>query len=193
MNNMQNTEVFICTSPLMKYEYRVGKKYRWGKNPLGPQFVECNILRRDKMVVLGDLLIDNKDTIRSQEETPSWEHILFTCCHNQHLALPPTRRRLLSWSDSWREIIGHKQGARTVDAPLTCVASETCHSCFLHIGHLTVSAAGFQRLPPPPPKTSQRAYNGKMCAIHMLLTVVTRNPPLETHIEAELVLTQRTL
>lgn len=64
MNNMQDTEVFICTSPLMKYEYRVGKKYRWGKNPLGPQFVECNILRRDKTVVLGDLLIDDKDTIR---------------------------------------------------------------------------------------------------------------------------------
>lgn len=78
---------------------------------LGPQFVERIILTRDKTVVLGDLLIDDKDTIRGQEETPSWEHILFTCCHNQHLALPPTRRRLVSWSDNWREIIGSKRGA----------------------------------------------------------------------------------
>lgn len=45
------------------------------------------------------------------EETPSWEHILFTCCHNQHLALPPTRRRLLSWSDNWRGIIDSKRAS----------------------------------------------------------------------------------
>lgn len=34
---------------------------------------------------------------------------MFTCCHNQHLALPPTRRRLLSWSDNWKEIIDSKR------------------------------------------------------------------------------------
>lgn len=49
--------------------------------------------------------------VTGQEETPSWEHILFTCCHNQHLALPPTRRRLLSWSDNWKEIIDSKREA----------------------------------------------------------------------------------
>lgn len=31
---------------------------------LGPQFVERIILTRDKTVVLGDLLIDDKDTIQ---------------------------------------------------------------------------------------------------------------------------------
>ncbi|KAF5919479.1 hypothetical protein HPG69_006079 [Diceros bicornis minor] len=86
-------------------------QYRWVEKHLGPQFVERIILTSDKTVILGDLLIDDKDTIRGQEETPSWEHILFTCCHNQHLALPPTRRRLLSWSDNWREIIDSKRGA----------------------------------------------------------------------------------
>lgn len=49
--------------------------------------------------------------VPGQEENPRWEHILFTCCHNQHLALPPPRRRLLSWSDNWREIIRSKQEA----------------------------------------------------------------------------------
>ncbi|XP_016067852.1 PREDICTED: 5'(3')-deoxyribonucleotidase, cytosolic type [Miniopterus natalensis] len=111
MNAMQDTEVFICTSPLMKYDHCVGEKFRWVDKHLGPQFVERIILTRDKTVVLGDLLIDDKDTILGQEEIPSWEHILFTCCHNQHLALPPTRRRLLSWSDNWREIIDSKRGA----------------------------------------------------------------------------------
>ncbi|XP_022445365.1 5'(3')-deoxyribonucleotidase, cytosolic type isoform X1 [Delphinapterus leucas] len=111
MNDMQDTEVFICTSPLMKYDHCVHEKYHWVEKHLGPQFVERIILTRDKTVVLGDLLIDDKDTIQGQEETPSWEHILFTCCHNQHLALPPPRRRLLSWRDNWKEIIDSKRGA----------------------------------------------------------------------------------
>lgn len=107
----RSTEVFICTSPLLKYDHCVGEKYRWVEQHLGPQFVERIILTRDKTVVLGDLLIDDKDTIRGDEETPRWEHILFTCCHNRHLVLPPTKRRLLSWSDNWREILDSKRGA----------------------------------------------------------------------------------
>ncbi|XP_025219685.1 5'(3')-deoxyribonucleotidase, cytosolic type isoform X2 [Theropithecus gelada] len=71
MNDLPDTEVFICTSPLLKYDHCVGEK----------------------------------------EETPRWEHILFTCCHNRHLVLPPTKRRLLSWSDNWREILDSKRGA----------------------------------------------------------------------------------
>ncbi|XP_030779327.1 5'(3')-deoxyribonucleotidase, mitochondrial isoform X3 [Rhinopithecus roxellana] len=31
--------------------------------------------------------------------TPSWEHVLFTACHNQHLQLQPPCRRLHSWVD----------------------------------------------------------------------------------------------
>lgn len=38
-------------------------QYRWVDKHLGPQFVERIILTRDKTVVLGDLLIDDKDTI----------------------------------------------------------------------------------------------------------------------------------
>ncbi|XP_068834889.1 5'(3')-deoxyribonucleotidase, cytosolic type isoform X2 [Capricornis sumatraensis] len=76
MNDMQDTQVFICTTPLMKYDPCVPEK----------------------------------------EETPSWEHILFTCCHNQHLALSPPRRRLRSWSDNWREIIDSKRRALPLDS-----------------------------------------------------------------------------
>ncbi|XP_010854456.1 PREDICTED: 5'(3')-deoxyribonucleotidase, cytosolic type isoform X4 [Bison bison bison] len=83
--------------------------YHWVEKHLGPQFVERIILTSDKTVISGDLLIDDKEVIQGHEETPSWEHILFTCCHNQHLALPPPRRRLRSWSDNWREIIDSKR------------------------------------------------------------------------------------
>ncbi|KAM5151041.1 5'(3')-deoxyribonucleotidase, cytosolic type isoform 3-T3 [Callospermophilus lateralis] len=64
MNAMPDTEVFICSSPLLKFDHCVGEKYRWVERHLGPQFVERIILTRDKTVVLGDLLIDDKDTIQ---------------------------------------------------------------------------------------------------------------------------------
>ncbi|VCX37969.1 unnamed protein product [Gulo gulo] len=105
MNNMLDTEVFICNSPLMKYE--LDEKYHWVENQLGPQ---SESEMRDKSVVLGYLIIGNKDTIQSQEETPIWEHILFTCCHTRIWPCPPTRRQLLSGSNSWRQIIDSKQG-----------------------------------------------------------------------------------
>ncbi|XP_070630199.1 5'(3')-deoxyribonucleotidase, cytosolic type isoform X2 [Bos indicus] len=115
MNDMQDTQVFICTSPLMKYDHCVQEKYHWVEKHLGPQFVERIILTSDKTVISGDLLIDDKEVIQGHEETPSWEHILFTCCHNQHLALTPPRRRLRSWSDNWREIIDSKRRALPPD------------------------------------------------------------------------------
>ncbi|XP_074116836.1 5'(3')-deoxyribonucleotidase, cytosolic type [Sminthopsis crassicaudata] len=112
MKCMKDTEVFICTSPLQKYGYCVSEKYHWVNKYLGPEFVERIIMTRDKTVVAADLLIDDKDTIKGQEENPSWEHILFTCCHNQHLNLSPSKRRLHSWSDNWRAILDSKRKVR---------------------------------------------------------------------------------
>ncbi|XP_075627097.1 5'(3')-deoxyribonucleotidase, cytosolic type isoform X3 [Balearica regulorum gibbericeps] len=109
MIRMQDTEVFICTSPLQKYEHCIVEKYKWVEKHLGPEFVERIILTRDKTVVSADLLFDDKDTIRGAELNPSWEHILFTCCHNRHVQLQAPRRRLLSWADDWKSILESKR------------------------------------------------------------------------------------
>uniref|UniRef100_A0A0K8S112 5'(3')-deoxyribonucleotidase, cytosolic type n=1 Tax=Crotalus horridus TaxID=35024 RepID=A0A0K8S112_CROHD len=109
MNEMPNTDVFICTSPIRKYEYCISEKYRWVAQHLGPNFVGRLILTRDKTVVSADLLIDDKDTIKGVEPNPSWEHILFSCCHNKHLKLQPPRRRLESWTDDWKGILESKR------------------------------------------------------------------------------------
>ncbi|XP_054703073.1 5'(3')-deoxyribonucleotidase, cytosolic type isoform X2 [Grus americana] len=109
MIRMQDTEVFICTSPLRKYEHCIVEKYKWVEKHLGPEFVERIILTRDKTVVSADLLFDDKDTIRGAELNPSWEHILFTCCHNRHIQLQAPRRRLLSWADDWKSILESKR------------------------------------------------------------------------------------
>ncbi|XP_061866879.1 5'(3')-deoxyribonucleotidase, cytosolic type isoform X2 [Colius striatus] len=109
MIHMKDTEVFICTSPLRKYEHCVLEKYQWVEKHLGPEFVERMILTRDKTVVSADLLFDDKDTITGVEPSPRWEHVLFTCCHNRHIPLPAPRRRLLSWHDDWKGILDSKR------------------------------------------------------------------------------------
>ncbi|XP_073168134.1 5'(3')-deoxyribonucleotidase, cytosolic type isoform X2 [Lepidochelys kempii] len=124
MIHMQDTEVFICTSPLMKYEHCILEKYSWVEKYLGPKFVERLILTRDKTVVSADLLVDDKDTIKGAEPKPSWEHILFTCCHNKHLELQTPRRRLQSWADDWRGIVESK---RRNNVEKECYASLTAN------------------------------------------------------------------
>ncbi|XP_067403628.1 5'(3')-deoxyribonucleotidase, cytosolic type [Emydura macquarii macquarii] len=108
MIHMQDTEVFICTSPLWKYEHCIPEKYSWVEKHMGPKFVERLILTWDKTIVSADLLIDDTDTIKGAESAPSWEHILFTCCHNKHLELQTPNRRLQSWADDWRAIVKSK-------------------------------------------------------------------------------------
>uniref|UniRef100_A0A8C8SFB6 5', 3'-nucleotidase, cytosolic n=1 Tax=Pelusios castaneus TaxID=367368 RepID=A0A8C8SFB6_9SAUR len=109
MIHIPDTEVFICTSPLQKYEHCIAEKYSWVEKHLGPMFVERLILTRDKTIVSADLLFDDKDTIKGAEPTPSWEHVLFTCCHNKHLELQTPNRRLQSWADDWRALVESKR------------------------------------------------------------------------------------
>ncbi|XP_061561967.1 5'(3')-deoxyribonucleotidase, mitochondrial-like [Phycodurus eques] len=109
MAKMEDTDVFICTSPIKHFKHCPYEKYAWVEKHLGHDFLEQVILTRDKTVVSGDILIDDKPDILGVEPTPTWEHILFTACHNKHLPVSPSRRRLLSWSDDWRAILDSKR------------------------------------------------------------------------------------
>ncbi|KAH0632021.1 hypothetical protein JD844_020039 [Phrynosoma platyrhinos] len=109
MAKLEETDVFICTSPIKKYLYCPYEKYAWVEKHLGQEFLEHIVLTRDKTVVSGDLLIDDRLDIIGAEKRPSWEHILFTACHNKHLELHPPRRRLHSWADNWKAILDSKR------------------------------------------------------------------------------------
>ncbi|XP_078228696.1 5'(3')-deoxyribonucleotidase, mitochondrial isoform X8 [Callithrix jacchus] len=146
MANLQNTDVFICTSPIKMFKYCPYEKrwslamlpklvlnswtqaillpqppkvlrlqYAWVEKHLGPDFLEQIVLTRDKTVVSADLLIDDRPDITGKwpaagaEPTPSWEHVLFTACHNRHLQLQPPHRRLHSWADDWKAILDSKR------------------------------------------------------------------------------------
>uniref|UniRef100_A0A8C7W6E9 5',3'-nucleotidase, mitochondrial n=1 Tax=Oncorhynchus mykiss TaxID=8022 RepID=A0A8C7W6E9_ONCMY len=109
------TDVFICTSPIKHYIHCPGEKYAWIEKHLGYDFLDQIILTRDKTVVTGDVLIDDKpdilgeSSVCSVEPNPSWEHILFTACHNKHILPSSSHRRLLSWADDWRGILENKR------------------------------------------------------------------------------------
>ncbi|XP_075996143.1 5'(3')-deoxyribonucleotidase, mitochondrial [Genypterus blacodes] len=111
MAAMDNTDVFLCTSPINKYQYCLYEKSAWVEKHLGHSFLERVILTRDKTVISGNLLIDDKPDILGVEPKPTWEHILFTTCHNRHLQLPTgsSHRRLLSWADDWRAVLDSKR------------------------------------------------------------------------------------
>lgn len=109
MAKMENTDVFLCTSPIKHYNHCPYEKYAWVEKHLGVDFLERVILTSDKTVVTGDLLIDDKPDIHGVEARPTWEHILFTACHNKHQAPGLAQRRLLSWADDWRAVLDSKR------------------------------------------------------------------------------------
>ncbi|EHB15940.1 5'(3')-deoxyribonucleotidase, mitochondrial [Heterocephalus glaber] len=122
MANLQNTDVFICTSPIKMFKYCPYEKYAWVEKHFGPDFLEQIVLTRDKTIISADLLIDDRLDIIGKasglkccfpaagaEPHPSWEHVLFTSCHNQHVWLPPSRHRLHSWADDWKAILDSKR------------------------------------------------------------------------------------
>ncbi|ELK15766.1 5'(3')-deoxyribonucleotidase, mitochondrial [Pteropus alecto] len=165
MANLENTDVFICTSPIKTYKFCpyekelmtlwwsdswfsrhvtgsvvtqeeearegfLGKvrnelyygnerqevgRYAWVEKHFGPDFLEQVVLTRDKTVISADLLIDDRPDITGKwpaagaEPNPSWEHVLFTCCHNRHVQLQPPSRRMHSWADDWKTILDSKR------------------------------------------------------------------------------------
>lgn len=108
LSSLSSIDVFLCTSPIKHYAHCPYEKFAWVEKHLGHDFLEQIILTRDKTVVSGDLLIDDKPDIDGVEPNPTWEHILFTASHNKHHLLEPNQRRLLSWSDDWRAILESK-------------------------------------------------------------------------------------
>lgn len=91
--------VKICTSSLTQYEYCVGEKYAWVEKHIGRDFTKNIILTKDKTLVRGDILIDDKPEIKGIA-TPEWEHIVFDRVYNRHI----TGKRRITWQN-WQQIL----------------------------------------------------------------------------------------
>ncbi|MFT3890285.1 MAG: hypothetical protein QM730_01515 [Anaerolineales bacterium] len=91
-------EVFICTSPFSTYQNCVLEKYQWVENYLGAHWVDRIILTKDKTLVRGDILIDDKPHITGVD-VPTWEHILYDRPYNQNV-----EKRRLTWK-TWKDVL----------------------------------------------------------------------------------------
>ena len=92
-------DVFICSSPFSTYQNCVLEKYLWVENTLGADWVKKIILTKDKTLVRGDYLIDDKPLITGIE-TPCWEQILYDRPYNREV-----NKRRLTWQN-WKDVLG---------------------------------------------------------------------------------------
>lgn len=92
--------VFICTAPLSDYEHCVIEKYQWVENHFGRDFTKRMIVTKDKTLVHGDILIDDKPEIIGLIK-PTWEHVLFEAPYNRNHI---NGRKIINWSN-WREVL----------------------------------------------------------------------------------------
>lgn len=91
--------VYICTSPFTENPFCLSEKWGWVENYLGHDWIERLIITRDKTMVHGDMLIDDRPNIRGIMK-PSWEHILYSRPYNQDVE----GKRRLTWQN-WREVL----------------------------------------------------------------------------------------
>lgn len=101
LENMQKMghNVFICTSPISKYENCVLEKYRWVEKNLGFEWTRKIIMTKDKTLVFGDILIDDKPE-HTGAKKPFWTHVLFEKSYNQHV----DSKLRINWNN-WEKIL----------------------------------------------------------------------------------------
>lgn len=94
--------LFFCTAPLpFQYETCVAEKYGWVRQHFGEEFLSKIIVTRDKTLVRGTVLIDDKPKVTGSHPTPEWDHIIFDRSYNKDVTGVP---RLPQWMD-WREVV----------------------------------------------------------------------------------------
>jgi 5'-nucleotidase len=92
-------DVRFCTAPLSNYENCVGEKYIWIEKHFGRELTNRVIFSKDKTLIHGDFLIDDRPTVEGICK-PEWKHIIFDAPYNK---LQPGKR-LHQWQD-WRAVI----------------------------------------------------------------------------------------
>lgn len=95
-------EVYFCTAPLpLQYETCVAEKFGWVRKHLGEEYLRRIIITRDKTLIKGTVLIDDKPKVSGACEAPEWKHIVFTQSYNKQV----NGARLSDWT-CWRDVVG---------------------------------------------------------------------------------------
>lgn len=94
-------KVVICTSDIYKNVTGLTDKRTWVQKYLGHEFAKAMIFTRDKTLVRGDYLIDDRPNI-SGLLVPTWKHIVFDQPFNRQVT--DKQRIMTDWSN-WKKII----------------------------------------------------------------------------------------
>lgn len=91
--------VFICSSPKSNNPFCIQEKCDWVMRHLGKDWKKMLIFSKDKTIIHGDILIDDKPEIKGVKD-PSWEHIIFSQPYNAKVA----SKRRINWQN-WKTIL----------------------------------------------------------------------------------------
>lgn len=84
---LHGIELFICTAPHPANKYCYTQKAEWIAKYLGDDWLDLLIMTRDKTVIRGHVLLDDKpDPMGGQ--SPTWSHVLFTQPCNKNIMKP---------------------------------------------------------------------------------------------------------
>lgn len=90
-------DVRICTAPKRDHTFCVPEKLAWIDKHFGRKWAERTIITRDKTLVHGYILIDDKPEITGVCK-PTWKHVLYDQPYNRHLIATPR----ITWLDYQR-------------------------------------------------------------------------------------------
>jgi len=99
--------VFLVSSPTTSNTYSYKDKCEWVKKHLGDDWAKRLILTKDKTMIRGNVLIDDKISVTGFYK-PSWTHIIFLSSYNKEEVLDNTKYDyvLYNWnSDVWIPMI----------------------------------------------------------------------------------------
>jgi len=98
LQNDPNFQVYICTAPLLENPTCTDDKMAWVLHYLGYEWTRRTIISKDKTVIDGDFLIDDKPLIEGVQD-PIWQRIVFDQPYNKQ-----TVGRRLNWKN-YRSVI----------------------------------------------------------------------------------------
>jgi 5'-nucleotidase len=85
------------SSPSVNSETCHSDKSKWLKEHMGEKWARKLILTKDKTVIIGDYLIDDRIDITGVIKAPAWKHIIFTQPYNRDSS---ANLRLDNWNMS---------------------------------------------------------------------------------------------
>ena len=95
--------VFIVSSPSVIGNNCHSEKCDWMKQHFGEKWARRLVLTKDKTIVIGNVLIDDKPYITGAIDNPIWKHITFAQPYNIDLH-EEHRVHLMKW-DQWKNIV----------------------------------------------------------------------------------------